>query len=398
LLLLPFGWLVLWRSSNRAASSKLKAQNSKLALFTLAFVLAILPQIVVNIRDTGSPLYSQQAKNVWQAVFGDGDWGRWGEAANDISIGQVVAQDPGRFAANWWNNLRGFFGTGGEDTREFGQAVQLRLLGFPANWLAVGGLLGWLAVTFSRRRQGDGASERGGEQVAPRRPVAPSPRHPIVAASPRRHVVRSSLLAWVALYVAAVSVGLAPQSRFFLPLAPVYALAAAWLVARLQLPAETEDPQENGDQRPQSRASRIRHFVIRNTQCAIRSTPLLVSLLLALLWGGFRTGADYAVGARSPGELAVLPGQPGDEVEIIRLAQATLRANERLVVRADPSVPIGKYSAIAHLAVPAQADTPEALRASGAQYLIWSAALGRAPESGSSVGSAGIYTLYRVEQ
>ena len=118
-----------------------------------AFLLTISPQLYVNLRDTGSPLFNQQAKNVWQGVFGDGDWGRWAATANDITLGRVIAQDPARFVANWWANVRGYFGTGGEDTREFGQATQLRLLSFPANWLAIAGLLGWLLLRMKTRRQ-----------------------------------------------------------------------------------------------------------------------------------------------------------------------------------------------------------------------------------------------------
>jgi hypothetical protein len=363
---------------DRAGNSKLKPQTSKLITgllipFTLAFALAVLPQVVVNIRDTGEPLYSQQAKNIWQAVFGEGDWGRWGETANDISLGQVIAQDPGRFLANWWTNVRGFFGSGGEDTREFGQATQLRLLGFPANWLAVAGLLGWAYFGFGIWYLGF---------------TGRSPKSKIQ--NPKSYML---LLLWVALYVAVVSVGLALQARFVLPLAPIYALAAAWLVTR----PTTDDRQPTTDDRQA-------HI----TYHALRIAPLIVSLLLlALLWGNFRIGAGYVLGLRPANEAAAAraenrpeqPGQPADEVGIIQLALATLGPGERLIVRADPAVPIGKYSAIAHLAVPPPAaDTPAALRATGAQYLIWSAALGTAPNTGAPVGSAGIYTLYRVER
>src|SRR5262249_12699076 len=141
LLLLPFGWLVIWRSYRLqparsepdAERGELKTQYSKLRtrsllLFVLAFLIAIAPQLFVNIRDTGQPLYNQQAKNIWLCVYGSCDWGRWDDAPNSVTLRDVVLRDPGRFLASWWANLRGFVGTGGEDITEFGRAIQLRLL------------------------------------------------------------------------------------------------------------------------------------------------------------------------------------------------------------------------------------------------------------------------------
>jgi hypothetical protein len=321
-------------------------------------------------------------------VFGDGDWGRWGETANDISLGQVIAQDPGRFVANWWSNVRGYAGTGGEDTREFGQAAQIRLLGFPANWLAIAGLLGWFLVAL---RLGDKETERQADKDR---------RNALLAMPPELRMCAPLMLIWVALYVAAISVGLALQMRFILPLAPIYALAAAWTVVRVRLAdgrrPTTDDRRPTTDDRREARASMP------------RSAPLIMDmLLLALLWGGFRIGQEYVLRLRPTDESAAAqaenrpeqPGQPADEVGIIRLAQATLRPGQRLVVRVDPAVPIGKYSAIAHLTVPVPAsDTVGALRGSGAQYLIWSTKLGPAPAVGAAVGSAGSYTLYRITE
>jgi hypothetical protein len=103
--------------------------------------------VVVNLRDTGQPLYNQQAKNVWLAVYGDSDWGRWNEVSNDVSLTDVILEDPGRFAGAWWTHLRAFIGSGAETADDVGRASQLRLLAFPANWLAVIGLAGWLAYS-----------------------------------------------------------------------------------------------------------------------------------------------------------------------------------------------------------------------------------------------------------
>lgn len=360
-LLLPFGWLALWAGARIHAEAR-PALRIHLIAFTLAFLIAILPQAVVNLRDTGQPLYSQQAKNVWQGMFGGGDWDRWAGVRNDIGITEVIALDPGRFLLNWWNNVRGFIGTGGEDTREFGQALQLRLLSFPANWLALGGLLAWLALLLASARRGEGTTVREGE-TRDTNNISSSPLHPFTSSpclAPSVSPPFIFLLLWVALYVAAISVGLPLQGRFVLPLAPIYAAAAAWLVLRLP-----------------GRA------------------PLLAALLLlAFLWGGFATGTQYVLRAQPS---ASSPGQPADELAIIRSVQARVQPGEHIIVRADPRAPVGKYSAIAHLVLPAPAaDTPDALRASGASFLIWSSALGPAPALGPPLDTAGIYQLYHL--
>ena len=359
LLLLPFGWLAIWAGVRSQAEAR-PALRTQLLAFTLAFLVAILPQVVVNLRDTGQPLYSQQAKNVWQGMFGGGDWDRWAGARNDIGIGAVVALDPGRFLLNWWNNARGFIGTGGEDTREFGQALQLRLLAFPANWLAVCGWLGWLALLFASAR---GEVRREEAETPDTNTASSAPRLPVPLSrvlSSRAALSFALLLLWVALYVAAISVGLPLQGRFVLSLAPIYAAAAAWLLLRLP-----------------------------------RRLPLLAALvLLAFVWGGFATGTQYVLRAQPS---ASSPGQPADELAIIRAVQARVQPGQRIVVRADPRAPLGKYSAIAHLVLPAPAaDTPEALRASGASFLIWSSALGPAPALGPPLDTAGIYQLYHL--
>ncbi|NTV62065.1 MAG: hypothetical protein HGA65_00820, partial [Oscillochloris sp.] len=137
LVLLPWGLLVLLLRG--------RAGHRPALLFAAGFLLMAAPQLLINLAQTGSPLYNQQAKNVWLAVYANTDWGRWGEVPNSISLAEIVLRDPARFLANWWHNVVAFLGSGAEDTSEFGRADQLRLLGWPANWLAVGGL-GWWAV------------------------------------------------------------------------------------------------------------------------------------------------------------------------------------------------------------------------------------------------------------
>jgi hypothetical protein len=331
--------------------------------FTIAFGLAALPQVAVNLAQTGQPLYNRQVENIWLAVYGGGNWQRSGEVPADLSLAGLVLADPARFAGSWLANLRGYFGAGGEDTSEFGRAIQLRLLGFPANWLALAGLLGWTHRLLRHKAQGTRHKAKGKRQGATisipgqmdqhvqNAALTPSPLHPFTPSPPHPGV----LLAWLALYVASVTVGLS-LDRFFVALAPVYALAAAWAARRLAALAPRLGP------------------------------PLAGLALAALLWGGFATGAGY-----------VLDRQQADEAAIARLVQATVRSGERVAVRVPPRVSLGKYSAMAHLAVPApDPPSPEALRASGARYLLWSSALGQPPAVGPAVGASGPYTLYEL--
>lgn len=341
--LLLVGWVVLlisaWRAP-RAAPSRLAAAGViPIALFTGGFVLAILPQLVVNLRDTGQLFYSQQSKNIWLAVFGDGDWGRWGEASNNVTFAEVLLQDPLRFWANFSGNLRAFVGSGAEDTSEFGRAIQLRLLGFPANWLAIGGLLGWLWMAVERR------------SAAAHLPV--------------------TLLVWLALYVPAIAVGFA-LPRFFLPLTPVYALAAAWALARIA--------QRTG---------------------ALRVQIGLAILCVWLVAGGLHTGATTVLRLAESGD--ALPGQPAATVAIARLALETLQPGETLLVRVptddEAGLALAKYSALSQrVGVAPVADDPTALRATGATLLIWSERLGPPPILGPAIGQAGPYTLYRIDR
>ncbi|MGQ9926734.1 MAG: hypothetical protein ACUVS4_07665 [Chloroflexaceae bacterium] len=193
LILLPWGAITLLLAA--------RSRPRRLAgVFAGAMLAAMLPQLLVNAAATGNPLYNQQAKNIWLAVYGNTDWGRWEEAPNDVGLAEVALRDPARFLENWWRNVIGYTGSGAEDTSEFGRAWQLRLLGWPANWLAVGGLLGWLLLL--RRRSGQDL----------RAPAA--------------------LLILIAGYVALVSMAFSLQ-RFFLPLAPIYAAAAGWSLWRL---------------------------------------------------------------------------------------------------------------------------------------------------------------------
>lgn len=160
-----------------------------------------------------------------------------------------------------------------------------------------------------------------------------------------------------------VSVGLS-LPRFFLPLAPAYAVAAGcsarWLAERA--------------------APRIGHA---------RAQALVAMALAALLWGGFAAGASYVVRPQpAPGA----PGQPPEALAAAQLILATLGPGEQLAVRVAPGdedgLALAKYSAVAHLVT---ADT------ASAAWLLWSNDLGPAPEAGKVAGAAGRYTLIRLK-
>jgi hypothetical protein len=310
LLLLPFGLLVIavFRTPSHNAAQQTLGQRAQSAIFNLqaaaflaGFLLAASPQLVVNTLGTGNPLYSQQAKNIWLGVYGNTDWRNWDEAyfsvPNSISLAEVVLSDPQRFLRNWWGNMRAFWGTGAEDTSEFGRAVQIRLLGFPANWLAVAGLIGilWRGNTPLRL-----------------------------------------LLLWVALYVAAISTAFV-LPRFALPLAPLYALAAAWLVQQALGLIDGHRAT-----RISTNPTGLLGFVAHPYQ----HIALVFTLLLVVLGPGFGQGARF-----------VLAQQPADEVAAVQLVQGTLGPTDHLLIglpgdaaeqRLFADVPLSDYSAIAH--------------------------------------------------
>lgn len=313
LIVLLWGAVILWLSAGKRAALS----------FVVGFALAAAPQVVVNTVQTGQPLFNQQAKNIWLAVYANTDWQRWDEVPNSISLLEVVGRDPVRFLTNWGRNIVGFLGAGAEDVSEFGRADQLRLLGWPANWLAIGGLAaaGWLAW---RNR-------------ADRRWLA--------------------LIALIGLYVAAIATAFI-LPRFFLPLAPLYAVAAAWALAQLW-----------GSQR-----------------AFLSATLVIITILLPGPANGVR---------------AVLAAQPADEVAAVELVQRTAPATGANLVAAIPDrLPLAKYSAIAHLInrrVPVTVTYAE-LQALRADYLLWDNAQGPPPlpqPETAQIGT-GRFTLYTI--
>jgi 4-amino-4-deoxy-L-arabinose transferase-like glycosyltransferase len=326
LVLLPVGWIALALLHASEGSRRLSERIPwRLGgYFTLGWLLAVAPQLVVNIANTGSPFYSQQAKNIWLAVYGNTDFGgRWNDAANDVSLLEIVLADPPRFFGNWWRNFQGFVGTGAEDTREFGTAIGLRLLAVPANWLALIGLGIWL--WRGDRRQ--------------------------------RLLALGSLL-----YVLGVCVGFV-LPRFFLPLAPVWALAAATPLVLAAAPL----------------TRRFQRLRLRLTPA--QSLAVLGVILVALLAGGPHIGAQY-----------VLDRQERAAVMIVQMLLPRLQPADRILFVLPPDDPLAGSSALAHHASPTDQ--------SSAQYVVWSSAAGSQPaltQGRSPLATIGPYSIFALQ-
>ncbi len=77
-------------------------------LITVIAVTALqwLPSWIV----TGSPLSSDQGKNVYFHLYGSFDFiTDWNAQPDRISLLQVIALDPGRFLRHWWDNFQSFW-------------------------------------------------------------------------------------------------------------------------------------------------------------------------------------------------------------------------------------------------------------------------------------------------
>jgi hypothetical protein len=342
LVLLPWGllftlFLARWGYIKPNLLPQLALWKRPWMLFLATALVVIAPQIVVNTIQTGQPLYNQQSKNVWLCVYADCDWQRWDEVSNDIALSEIVLRDPQRFLGNWTTNMRAFVGTGGEDTSEFGRAIQVRMLIWPFNWLAIAGLLLWFAKSL-------------------RWFLPPLQAGPL-------DLSYLALLALGLIYLLAVSMAFV-LPRFFLPLVPLYALAAAWLLWQIWL--------------------------------AVRGLPYVglialacLALLLGQAWAGIGIGTRY-----------VVEGQLPDEVAAIRLVEQHVPANAALSICIPAEIPIGKYSLIAHRGTlcSADADSSTVLNELETQsYLLWSDARGGAPLPESALlGRVAHYGLYRL--
>lgn len=395
LLVWGVGHCIFLRSGNhRFLRFSLSTSLFTSLLFMSGFLLLATPQLLVNTLETGQPLYNEQAKNVWLAVYTGVDWGRWSEVPNTISLSEVVLRDPLRFLNNWWRNLLGFLGTGAEDTTEFGQALQLRLLSFPANWLAVIGLSGWFwsGIWGQRPENESPDSERRAQKSVADNQLTTSRAHSLISRYPT-FSLQGSALWFMGLYVLAVGIAFI-LPRFFLPLVPIYAAAAAWTISLLIVRLSWGEEQR-AIARKQGTEGAPAAFLFHPFAFRLPPSAFLL-LLLLFIADGFDTGTRY-----------VLDQQPADEVAAIQLTLATLQPGEQVLTHLPAEVPIAKYSALAHRVIPWSAleqgrDAQTVLiqaRSQGAAYLLWDELPGPPPlpnPDAARVGEAGRYRLYRL--
>jgi hypothetical protein len=58
----------------------------------------------------GTPLYHEQAHNVWFGIHGNWDWGNWRSPDQPVTMGQILREEPRAFFTHWGNEtlLGGF--------------------------------------------------------------------------------------------------------------------------------------------------------------------------------------------------------------------------------------------------------------------------------------------------
>lgn len=91
-----------WRSWRRLALSG--------GLLLGAFVLVALPQLAASTVVRGTPIYNEQARNVWFGIHGDFNWtDNWSQIPPGVTLGQVIRDDPAAFGGHWANEAGRFF-------------------------------------------------------------------------------------------------------------------------------------------------------------------------------------------------------------------------------------------------------------------------------------------------
>jgi hypothetical protein len=99
--------------------------------YLLGALVGAAPQLIASTIIEGNPIYSHQAHNLWFHLTGSSDYIRdWNAVPMDISLWEVISDDPGRFFGHWWAVFRSAWRTGDAVALDvpFGMLVQAALL------------------------------------------------------------------------------------------------------------------------------------------------------------------------------------------------------------------------------------------------------------------------------
>ncbi len=83
------------------------------ALYLGGALLGGSPQFITSLLIKGTPLYNEQAHNLWFHLQDSADYIRkWREVPMDISMWDVIAPDPWGFVKHWWEIFKSYWLTG----------------------------------------------------------------------------------------------------------------------------------------------------------------------------------------------------------------------------------------------------------------------------------------------
>jgi hypothetical protein len=79
-------------------------------LWLAGALLAYAPQMALSWGQKGTPLYHEQAHNVWFGIHGNWDWSNWRPPDRPVTMGQILREEPRAFFTHWGNEtlLGGF--------------------------------------------------------------------------------------------------------------------------------------------------------------------------------------------------------------------------------------------------------------------------------------------------
>jgi hypothetical protein len=99
--------------------------------YSLGALVGAAPQLIASVWIEGNPFYSHQAHNLWFHLTGSSDYLRdWFAVPMDISLWEVISDDPERFFSHWWKVFQSAWRTGDAVALDvpFGMLVHAALL------------------------------------------------------------------------------------------------------------------------------------------------------------------------------------------------------------------------------------------------------------------------------